>query len=94
MPKIVDFTPTAVTPAVTSPACGYTLSKTWAFATDTSNSNTIGYDNTFMSNSNGVLSINTVDPAKVGSYKILVTVSATDAQSTTYCSTTSFLASS
>ena len=61
-PKTIDFTSALVSPtATTSPDCGYTMTRSWAFTTDITDGNTKGYDSSFMSNSGGVLTINTTD---------------------------------
>ena len=91
--KILDFATSAVSPTTLTPACGYTLSRTYAFANGSTASNNLGFDTSvFTGNSDGKLTISTTNKAKAGVYKIKITATYTDDKSYLYKDSTAALA--
>ena len=91
--KILDFAASTVSPTTLTPACGYTLSRSFTFASGTNLSGSLGFDTAvFTGNTDGKLTISTANKAKAGTYKIKITATYTDDKSYLYKDSTAALA--
>ena len=81
----LDFGSSTNSPVTQVQDCGYSLTRTWAYADGTGFTTNFGYDTgVFTGGTDGELIVNTTNLTKVGTYKINITQSAVDTFSKLY----------
>lgn len=82
---VIDFAALVVSPTTLTPACSYTLAKSYSYANGSTMTGGLGYDTSIFSGlTDGKLTVSTTNTAKTGTYKINVTQTAIDNVSYTF----------